>query len=636
MRPDTAMVDVLFLMTCAVAGVWILVRSDLFGFRGSTLLGFFLLTLGMTSPLALHPARMMLDSGAGTDAYIGVWNLWWTRVALDQWRNPYETAMIFAPNGTSLALHSYSFLYALVSVPIQWLLRVVTGTALSPQEQLFVVYNLVLIVSFTLAGYFTYRLAMEETGHRGASILAGVVFAYSNFRFANTVRSHVIPGELVVLAAWAWVRFLKSPGPRRLILWAGSMVMLIYGSLELAAYAAVLVVVLGIPRVPRPRIRDLRRLAVPAIAAAAGSAFLLLPFIAALVRRLKEGGAGFPSGMALFFSADVLDFLLPNPRHPIWGEPFKHLTGVFHLGDSGFGLSVGLTAIGLFLLSARILLRQRTDRRWFWAAVVLLVFSLGPGLHIAGYVVPLLPMPQELISRVLPFLGMSRTPLRYAAVASLCISMTIACGWALRGRMRRVEVLLVALILLESLSAPMPVVRVPVRAVHALVAERSKSLGGGSMSAERSSGQSALIHIPGFDHRTELLYQTAHGQALIASVLNAVPLRSGRGPDAFDAAAWRVLTRGLGDAEWWSSIPEAQKAAVRADLRAMLRDLRVRWIVLTRTHDQLSADARSFESRPQLTRDEFASFHERLRELGPVGAEQVDDAILFEFPSNPR
>ncbi len=616
------MIDVLFLLVCFTAGCLLLLRDDLRSFRGSTLLGFLLLTLGMTSPLALYPARMMLDAGAGTDAYIGVWNLWWTRTALEQGWNPYETRMIFAPHGTSLALHSYSFLYGLASLPLQYLLGAV-APALSPREQLFVVYNLLLVVSFTLSGYFTYRLAMEETGNRAAAVIAGLVFAYGNFRFANTVRSHVMPGELVVLAAWAWVRLLKVPSARRLVLWAGAMILLVYGSLELAAYTTVLILILGIGAVRNVRFPALWRL-VPAVAAAcAGSVLLLLPLITALIRRLSEGGAGFPSGMALFFSADVLDFVLPNPRHPIWGEPFRRLTGVFHLGDDGFGLSIGLTAVVLFTLSAGIMLRRRVDRRWFWAAIVLLVLSLGPGLHIAGYVVPLLPLPYDLVSRLLPFLGMSHTPIRYMAVASLCISMTIACGWALRSRlsgMRRLEIALPVLILLESLAAPMAMVEVPAPTLQSAIAER----------AGDAPGEYALVHIPGLDHRTELLYQTTHRQALVADVRNAVPLRSERGPHPFDSPAWRALTRGIGDAAWWATIPETRHEEVRAAMHEMLSDLRVRWIVLARSQPRLLPGGRGFDVHHALTEAEFELFRDRLRWLGLEVVKETEDAALFE------
>ena len=57
------------------------------------------------------------------------------------------------------------------------------------------VYNLILLCSFTFTGYFTYRLALSQTQHRGGALLAGVIFAFINFRIANTVRLNVLATE---------------------------------------------------------------------------------------------------------------------------------------------------------------------------------------------------------------------------------------------------------------------------------------------------------------------------------------------------------------------------------------------------------------------------------------------------------
>ena len=95
---------------------------------------------------------MMLASGAGEDAFIGAWNLWWTRVAAAQGDNPLATRWLFHPDGTSLVLHTYSLTYGVASLPLQWiggLLLHGAADPAAPARLLFVVYNLILIASFT-------------------------------------------------------------------------------------------------------------------------------------------------------------------------------------------------------------------------------------------------------------------------------------------------------------------------------------------------------------------------------------------------------------------------------------------------------------------------------------------------------
>ena len=65
------MLDWAVVFAGTVLGVLVLFRPKLLGlprsFHGSTLLGFALLTIGLTAPLVLRPERMMLESGAETD-----------------------------------------------------------------------------------------------------------------------------------------------------------------------------------------------------------------------------------------------------------------------------------------------------------------------------------------------------------------------------------------------------------------------------------------------------------------------------------------------------------------------------------------------------------------------------------------
>jgi hypothetical protein len=640
-----------FLLMCVIAGAFVLLRPDRFAFRGATLLGFLLLTLGMTSPLALHPHRMMLAAGNGTDAFIGVWDLWWARCASATGVNVLDTNWLFWPNGTSLALHTNALTYATASLPLQVMLApgdfTSAGVAARYPEVLFLLYNLILIVSFTLAGYFTYRLALSETGHRTGALIAGVLFAFAHFRFANTVRLHVIATELLVLATWAWVALLRRPAPKALALWLGALVLLVYGSLEYAAYAVPLFVLLAVPpitglrrgalgREARTRFVTRRTDLAWLVGGVLGAALLFFPLLRELARHASESPRQFDPRLVQFFSADLFDFFLPNPRHPLWGVVSAPITAGFHRGNGGFGLSLGWIALALLVAAAIAIFRVRQGRRWFLGFVAFALLMLGPALHVGGRVFDGVPLPQAILAKTAPFLAASRTPIRYAAPAELCLALAIATGWALRARRgvpesgaspgarplaRALPALVLGLLLFESLAAPMPLVEVPVPQVYREI--------------ESVPGASVLVHVPGIAAREDMLYQTVHRQRLADDLENALPLRGRRGtprrPDLFARSEWTEVTRNLGTPGWVASLSESDRDARLQRLDDFLRVNGIRWVVVARQRPALSDDGRGFVTKPLMADAAYDAFLENLALLQPLRREDGGDQALFEF-----
>lgn len=578
---------------------------------GLTFVGFLLLALGMTSPMLLYPQQMMLDSGAGSDAFIGTWNLWWTRIALEQGQNPFFTDALFAPHGTSLALHTHSVTYGVASLPAQWLLG-------SQPPRLFLAYNLMVWLSFTLTGYLTYRLAFAQTRSRSGALLAGVILAFINFRFANTVRLHILAMEWLVLFVWAWLALLSRPSPRRLVYWMGSGVLLLHSSLEYTAYSVPLLVILGVASwwkhhtskesVPTYPVGAWLRLGAPAFLI---NLALLWPFLSQLLARRREGHIGFDPGFAEHFSADLLDFFLLNPRHPLWGSTFESLSAGFHGGDGGYGLSLGWVALILFAWASLRLLRACRGRVWVLGFAFFAALSLGPVLHVGGKPVASLPMPQPFVATILPFLGASRTPIRYAAPAALCLSVAIAWAWAQRGqrgadsapgRLSRAEILLGSLILFESLAGPMRMTPQPIPQVYTYL----RVQGG-----DPRKTKDALLHLPPLSARENLLYQTVHERPLVESVESAVPQRSPSGATLAGSPEMRalLLLRRPGIIE---EIDESQRTLTLRGIQVFLEENRIGWIVV----------------RPEATQE---AYRENLRFLQPRDEQEIDGYVLFRF-----
>src|SRR3954463_1128690 len=65
------------------------------------------------------------------DAHISMWSLWWTGHAVSHLQNPFWTDYVFFPRGTSLAFHSYPFVYGLLSIPLQHIAGGKAGLAIA-------------------------------------------------------------------------------------------------------------------------------------------------------------------------------------------------------------------------------------------------------------------------------------------------------------------------------------------------------------------------------------------------------------------------------------------------------------------------------------------------------------------------
>ncbi|MEP6774747.1 MAG: hypothetical protein ABJA50_04050 [Chloroflexota bacterium] len=154
--------------------------------------GYTALTLILTYPVAL---RLSSEVPGGGDAWANIWNLWWVKQALlDRHINPYHTDMLYYPGGVNLYLHTLTLTAGLISIPLQLL-----------GFNLLATYNLVLLLSFVLAGYGAFLLCHYLSANRWASFVGGAIFTFAPYHFAhllghmNLVSLQWIPLYVLVL-----------------------------------------------------------------------------------------------------------------------------------------------------------------------------------------------------------------------------------------------------------------------------------------------------------------------------------------------------------------------------------------------------------------------------------------------------
>lgn len=174
------------------------------------LLVYTLLALVVTFPLPLHLGERIIANQPGqVDGYLGIWNVWWTAQALTTGQNPFVTPLLFHPQGLDLFWQTLSLPQGVLALPVT--------LAAGPLPA----YNLLILLSFILGGYFTFLFiayVLRDGGERQCSVTSGCEAGPHRLRQATQVAFATRAGAFGLPAdRWVAARaegFL-APGERR-------------------------------------------------------------------------------------------------------------------------------------------------------------------------------------------------------------------------------------------------------------------------------------------------------------------------------------------------------------------------------------------------------------------------------------
>jgi len=497
-----------------------------------------------------------------TDGYLFMWNFWWTKHALFQLQNPYWTELLNHPFGTSLVFHSFPLTYSLMSIPFQLMVSGAAGLA--------VALNAASFVSFVLSSWGAYLLAFHVTRNQAGSLIAGLLFSFTQFHFLNSVNLHKAALEVLPFFVLACLRLHDKPTAVRAAALAAALAVAFYTSMELALH---LVIWAGMWWVYLLATRAVNRAFVAGLGVAIIMFFAVaLPLLIPQARiLLGDDGPRVDQfeELAGRNNPALLSLVTPSRTHRVWGAALRSAG----LGDypndgavRGFRSETSLSYVMLLLSLASLLLARRKER-WFWALAAgsFLVLALGPNLRLTGTLNTALPLPYELLAEILPPLRVSRDSTRFLPLAVLMLSVLSAYGVGdllarISGSTRRraAAIAIGAAILFEfwpQSSAKLD------PEVHAAF-----------ISIRQAGGDFAVLDLRPEPYR--LLAQTMHGRA-VTNVRQSVP-RSEAGRRLILAeAAFREPARLHG----------ADLEAVRHDLR----DNRIRFIVISLDQPTTSA-----------------------------------------------
>jgi hypothetical protein len=436
-----------------------------------------LLSVALTWPLLPHLNTHVLGPEKA-DNYSYIWKLWWVPHAIfDLGQTPFSQPDIYYPFGYPLAYDETTPLHTFFAMTLTRTFGVVAA------------YNLIMLCSTALSGWFTYFLARRwllpiagEAGHllSVCCFTAGCSFAFSQYqmvRFAehlNLIATHWVVLAFYLLDCWLAERRLHQA-------------ILLGTSVGLAAlaswyYAFILAAVLALYSLFRAE--NLRRVLLEKrtwIALGAAAAIVLafcVPFLMPYVQLARQGDTVVPTYSSEFWSASPVDYLVPNPQHPLWGRFAQAV--IWPFGGRAPGEFMSASIGWVTLLFGVMGWRQACGRNWRalkGVAVFAFVLSLGPVLNFSRLPTGI-PLPVALLSQIIPGAASLRSWGRFSLFVLLAFSLLAGAGlavWAQRraAHSRTALAAAVCAVLLFSLwIGPAPLVPVEPRPVDRWLAEQ--------------------------------------------------------------------------------------------------------------------------------------------------------------------
>lgn len=408
-------------------------------------------------PLALHLRDGQIENPPIDPAY-NQWILGWGSHALLHAPWDYLDANAYHPSTAVLAWGDNLFALAVLTVPLRALVGIVGA------------YNVLLLASSALTGYFTHRFLRVVGLGRAAAVLGGTIAAFSSFRVTEYGHLQILSTQWIPLVFLFAERFRQERRPLHLAALTATLAVLLATNLYLTIFTAIsfglwLVAAVVVER----RTGRWRALLIAGGATWAAASLVVLPLYLPSLRVQRE--AGIVRSIDEQHGSTVEAF---DPRPPP-GSLAGRVAGRVGLDLAADHIAVQppnyatpgfvtLAALGAGLVH---LARRRRRPAGLWTGVAfgaVAVFaaaaSLGPSISWRGEELVAANPAFHVPYRWLPGYEVLRVPTRWLVMYSLGLGVVAAvvAAPALGALRRRWRVLLVAvagvLVVIEQSAAP--------------------------------------------------------------------------------------------------------------------------------------------------------------------------------------
>ena len=377
------------------------------------------------------------------DPLLNTWILWWNTQAVpftDRWWN----APFFYPVHGTLALSEHLLGIAVFTAPLH-------AAGLSPAGA----YNVALILSAWLSGWFAFLLARRLTGSALAGAIAGIAFGFGPYRVGQLSHLQVLTAQWMPLALYAMHAYLDDRRTRWLVLFGAAWVLQAMSNGYYLLFFPVLVALWLAWFVDW---RQNARAGVSLIAAFALSSLLLLPVLLKYREVHESMGLARQRGEMVLFSAEPASLLRMPYALRFWpySEPKTQEDLLFP----------GVTAVALVITTFVLLLARKrvTERRAplvFYSLATLAMWWLACGpVGEDGFSLAWLAKPYTFLTLLPGFSGL-RVPSRFAMLASLTLAVAAALAFTRiapqrRGARNALAALVLAGLLVDGWPTPVP------------------------------------------------------------------------------------------------------------------------------------------------------------------------------------
>jgi hypothetical protein len=372
------------------------------------------------------------------------------------------------PDGLLLAATDVPFLSMVAAAPWTTLFGPVSG------------YNLIILASHALSGYFAYLWILRLTKSRVAGLIAGLSFLLAPFRIAHSYgHLQLVSTQFLPLFFWSLDNVLQSPTPerRRLVLLGLATFAVGFSSqyyLAITLLSGGIYTLLTVPRVKYLLFQGWKVV----LSVVAGALLSSYPYFQV---SLSQGiyNPYEPEKIRLW-SNSILDFIMPPYTHALWGEAMTRLyPRVDWIEHSAY---LGIAA--LFLAAAALIIKDHPNRRraftWLGVSLFALVLALGTDIWIQNNPLQVEDpfwLPAAYLGRI-PGLGLIRVWARFSIILSLFVSLLAGIGAAaLRDRFRLsplIILLFLGLVIIDLLLGNLQSASLYPRAIDVWLAKQSE------------------------------------------------------------------------------------------------------------------------------------------------------------------
>jgi hypothetical protein len=367
--------------------------------------------------------------GIGADPFAFIWFLGWWPWAIAHHLNPLFTNLVWQPSGVQLTWVTSVPLLAILGMPFTLLYGPV------------VTFNVLILCGPVLAAWVAYRLCLKLTGVPEASLVGGYLFGFSSYEMGQDLAALNLNFTMFVPALMLIILLRldnEISRTKTVFLAATVLVCQFLNCIEIFALICVFggiawLLAFGYLPMRRP---DLRRLFVDGLFTAPLVVVAVSPFLLAMFSH--AGFVHLPAEWPYYFTADLLNIVVPTRLDAIGGSWFTGISGNFKGGISEEDAYLGLPLLLIIVLFARDNKNLPAARFPLALFLVLVIASFGPQLWIDGKFSRIM-LPWRIAMNV-PLIS-SALPCRFALFSSL-VAAIIAALWIAQappGRSRRLR-----------------------------------------------------------------------------------------------------------------------------------------------------------------------------------------------------